>query len=232
MESTPLDAISPPANVLLLHDSQAQLPDCESLCCGADRTAILRVSFGGESCEEPPLGATDARVGVLSVGDVIRAGESSDEPDFSGPVAVDTVADPTDLSAIGVSISRFCEHWADEQVGVCFSSLDALLRQRDPEPIFEFIYYLNRRLETVDAMAHFHLDTSRHEDRIVAAFGEIFDEIVIDDSATGSIPEATDDDVASLLADIEAEPDSPTYPWETGQISEATDEDVEQVLGG
>ncbi|MFC3957610.1 DUF7504 family protein [Halovivax cerinus] len=232
MEHTPSSAIDPPANVLLVHDSQRRPADCESLCCDAGRTAIVRVSFAGEACDDKPVRATDAAVGLLSVGDVIRASASSEAPDFTGPIAVDTVADPTDLSAIGVSISRFCEHWADEDLGVCFNSLDALLRQRDPETVFEFIYYLNRRLETVGALAHFHLDAARHDDRIVAAFGEVFDAVVVDESATDSIPEATDDDVAALLSDVGTEPDRPAYPWESGQFSEATDEDIEQVLGG
>lgn len=232
MDPTTPAEIDPPSNVLLLHDSQRDPADCESFCCDSALTALLRVSFAGEDTGDLPVGATEPSMGILSVGDVIRANGMTEEPDFSGPVAVDTVSDPTDLSAIGVSISRFCEQWADERMGVCFNSLDALLRQSDPEPIFEFTYYLNRRLESVDALAHFHLDTAQHDDRIVAAFGEIFDAVVVDDSATGSVPEATDDDVATLLDEVDTQPDSPSYPWEDEQFSEATDEDIEQVLGG
>lgn len=232
MDSVSPDSVEPPANVLVLHDSRAHAEGCGAFCTHDECTALLQVTFAGQEREpETPTG-TDCQLGVLTVGDVIRAAEGGDEPDFSGPIAVDTVSDPTDLGAIGVSISRFCKRWYDQRIGVCFASLDALLRQTDPETVFEFTVYLNRRLESVGALAHYHLDPSQHPDAVVSAFVEIFDATVVDESATNSMPEATDDEVAELLADIDTTAQSPEYPWEQGSFSEATDEEIDRALGG
>ncbi|WP_254864086.1 DUF7504 family protein [Halovivax gelatinilyticus] len=228
MDALSPDAVEPPANVLFLHDSRTRTDGCSTMCTHDDRTALLQVSFAGDDVE--PVRGPETH-GLLTVGDVIRAAEAAGEPDFTGPVAVDVVSDPTDVAAIGVSISNFCKQWYDQRIGVCFHSLDALLRQTDPETIFEFSYYLNRRLESVGALAHFHLDPAQHPDRVVAAFGEIFDHTVVDESASDALPEATDDEVAELLADIEA-PESPEYPWEQHGVSEATEEEMERLLGG
>ncbi|WP_247729823.1 DUF7504 family protein [Halovivax limisalsi] len=231
MDSVSPDSIEPPANVLVLCDSRAHAEGCASLCTHDDCTALLQVTFAGQEREPETPSGGDRQLGVLSVGDVIRAAEDGGEPDFTGPVAVDTVSDPTDMGAIGVSISRFCKQWHDHRIGVCFASLDALLRQTDPETVFEFTVYLNRRLESVGALAHYHLDPARHPDAVVSAFLEIFDDTIVDESATNSMPEATDEEVAALLADVDTT-GATEYPWETGGFSEATDEEIERALGG
>ena len=233
MDPIPAADAGPPANVLLLHDSQVTPTGCGTLCTCDERTAELRVRFADDGAEPIPDEPAASKLGLLAVGDVIQAAETENGPDFSGEVAVDAVPDPTDLGAIGVSISQFCERWDDEErLVVCFHSLDALFRHAEAKTIFEFTYYLNRRLESVDALAHFHIDPTQHDDAIVAAFVDIFDEVVVDDSSNGTVPEATDDEVASLLADLDGGTDGPDYPWENDQFSEATDEEIEQSLSG
>ncbi|WP_408959830.1 hypothetical protein [Natrinema sp. 74] len=224
--STPA-AIDPPANVLLVHPKRTEPETCDQLCHDDGGTARLSVTFADEEPDYPDEDAVDGKHGQLTVGNVLTADESV--PDFDRSVVTDSVTDPTDLSAIGVAISRFCKHWseADEDITVCFDSLDGLLRHTSPKEVFQFTHVLTNRLANVDAYAHFHFDPTRHEDRVVSTFGTIFDAVVADD-ADESLPEATDEEVATLLAEWE---DEPTIDLEPDASTEATDEDIARILG-
>lgn len=227
MDSTTPAAIAPPANVLLVHPKRAEPAACEELCHDDDGTAHLAVTFADEEPDCPDEETIDGPLGQLTVGDVLIDDEST--PDFAEPIVSDSVTDPTDLSAIGVAISRFCKHWdeAGEEITVCFDSLDALLRHTSPKEVFQFTHVLTNRLSSVDAYAHFHFDPTRHEDRVVSTFGTIFDAVVADD-ADESLPEATDEDVAALLAEWDEEATADPKP---DADTEATDEDIARILG-
>ncbi|SEQ86872.1 DUF7504 family protein [Natrinema salaciae] len=231
MEPITPAAIDPPANVLLVHPSSDEPAACKQLCHDGGGTARLTVTFADETPERPDPDTIDGRCGLLTIGDVLSDTGEDTEPDFAEPVVADSVADPTDLSEIGVTISRFCKHWAesDEDVTVCFDSLDALLRHTSPKDVFQFTHVLTNRLSSVEAYAHFHFDPTRHEDRVVSTFGTIFDDVVADDT-DDSLPEATDDEVAALLAEWDDEPAFDLDP-DAASNSEATDEDIAQVLG-
>ncbi|ELZ11941.1 hypothetical protein C478_11043 [Natrinema thermotolerans DSM 11552] len=221
-------AIEPPANLLLVHPDCDEPDACEQLCHEGAETARLIVTFGDETPEPPAADDVDGKRGLLTIGDVLADSGTESSPDFGETVVTDSVTDPTDLSEIGVAISRFCKHWsaADEDIAVCFDSLDALLRHTSPEAVFQFAHVLTNRLANVDAYAHFHFDPTRHEDRVVSTFGTIFDEVVADDTDE-SLPEATDEEVADLLAEWE---DEASDDLEPAADSEATDEEIARTL--
>ncbi|WP_226005036.1 DUF7504 family protein [Natrinema salinisoli] len=232
MEPTTPAAIDPPANVLLVHSRHDEPDACEALCHDDGGTAHLTVTFDDEVPAYPDEETVDRKLGLLTVGNVLTDDSAESVPDFTEPVVSDTVTDPTDLSEIGVAVSRFCKHWAenDEEITVCFDSLDALLRHASPKDVFQFTHVLTNRLSSVDAYAHCHFDPNRHEDRVVSTFGTIFDSVVVADDADDSLPEATDDEVASLLAEWEDESAVDLTP-DPDSVTEATDEEIAQMLG-
>jgi len=227
MDPTTPAALDPPATVLLVHPKRTTPDACEELCYDGE-AAHLAVTFADEPPNCPDAEAVDGPFGQLTVGDVLTDGDES-EPDFSQPIVTDSVTDPTDLAAIGVAVSRFCKRWddADEEISVCFDSLDALLRHTSPTEVFQFTHVLANRFESVDAYAHFHFDPTHYEDRVVSTFGTIFDAVIAEDTDE-SLPEATDEDVAALLAEWDEASDAET---DLDTITEATDEDIERILG-
>lgn len=230
MDTTMPAAIDPPANVLLVHSERAAPNACGELCYDDSHTAHLAVTFADEEPDCPDKGAIDGPLGQLTIGDMLTDAVDESEPDFTRPIVTDSVTDPTDLSAIGVSISRFCKHWDDagEEITVCFDALDPLLRHTSPKAVFQFTHVLANRLSSVDAYAHFHFDPTRHEDRVVSTFGTIFDVVVADDETDESLPEATDEDVAALLAEWD---EAATTGAGSNGETEATDDDVARLLG-
>ncbi|ELY78847.1 DUF7504 family protein [Natrinema gari] len=229
MEPSTPAAIDPPANVLLVHPRHDEPAACEELCYDDGGTAHLTVTFADEEPTCPDAEAVDGKRGLITIGNVLTDDESVS--DFSHHVVSETVTDPTDLSEIGVAISRVCKHWAgnDEDITVCFDSLDALLRHTSPTDVFQFTHVLMNRLSSVDAYAHCHFDPTRHEDRVVSTFGTIFDSVVAEETSD-SLPEATDEEVTSLLAEWETESASDGAP-DPESVTEATDEDIAQLFG-
>ncbi|WP_312911096.1 DUF7504 family protein [Natronosalvus caseinilyticus] len=235
MEPSIPESIEAPSNVLLVHETNQPVDACHDLCQSCSEVAELRVSFAGAQTDcRPTASDGPAKLGIVSVGDVLRAAEATVGPDYSAPFVVDAIDDPTDLSALGVTISEFCEQWGDAyHVRICFHSLDMLLRYAPPKQVFHFAYVLTKRLSSVGAIAHFHLDPTAHEDRIVATFGSIFDEMVVDESVQDDLPEATDEDVAALLSNWDDEDGDEYESWPTtdpADFDEATDDDVARVL--
>lgn len=181
-----------------------------------DGIAELLVSYAAAGTGAHVSEATDrrpARKGIVSVGDEARSATAEGGPDFSGPVAVDAIADPGDLRSVGISVSRFCERWADTEVVVCFDSLGDLLDHASDDAVFRFVTLLTKRLSAADATAHFHLDPDAHDDSVVSTFASIFDRIVRpeeaadfaveDGDADGDVVEASDEEIRRLADEFE-----------------------------
>lgn len=189
--------------------------------------AELTVAFPGQR----PEGRTDGDASVtrvIVVGDVLQSAAGS-LPECSVAVAVEAIPDPTDLGAIGVSVSRFCDRWAGvDRIVVSVRSLERLLRLASPEKGFRFLHALLARLEQVGATTYASVDRSRFDDHLVATVGTLFDEVVVDD-ATESLPEASDRDVAEVFS-TPTPGDPLEAPPTSGSISEATDEELARHL--
>jgi hypothetical protein len=242
MESVAIDEDA--GNVLVTTDDVATCTGCLD---GGDpnRRAELTVTYPSESAEDAGFGnhgrMQPAKKGLVSVGDTIRSAAAWERagPDFTGAVAQDAIADPTNLQRLGTSISEFCQRWddGDYDIYVCFDSLSALLEYTSPEVVFQFCHVLTKRLESVDATGHFHLDPDRHEDETVATFQSIFDQVVGEETQAATIEvdyeEATDDDIAALAEDWSEEASYSIVGGTSDRpadVTEATDDDVEETL--
>jgi len=236
-------------NVLRLDSSDEPTPGTDT--CGVHpdedgsrRVGEIYVAYGRVERDEP-LRAPDfdpVRQGIVTVGDA-RSAAASQEPDVSGGVAMDAIADPGDLRRLGVSVSTFLEEWDDlDRVVLCFDSLTDVLDHVDPVAAFRFVHVLTNRLASVDAVAHFHLDPTVHDETVVETFAAIFDRVERvggpDDSPAidGTTDEATDEEVLETLESLNddrgfavVQPDRPTTATRDA-IDEANDEDIARAL--
>ncbi|MFW5938425.1 MAG: DUF7504 family protein [Halanaeroarchaeum sp.] len=239
------------ASVLLLdstNDSDAGDGTCRTLLDDdANRVGELRVVYGGHDEDVGPAPGIDrspARRGVIVVGDEVRSAAASGGPDFSGAVTVDAVSDPRDLQNIGLSVSEIVERWDDlDRIVLCFDSLTALLDHAQPDAAFRFVHVLTTRLESADAVAHFHLDPTAHDETVVNTFGPIFDAVERVESAGESsggtdepFAEATDEEILERLDELDDEErfvvvDPDGRPSASArEVDEATDEDIARAL--
>lgn len=123
-----------------------------------------------------------SRTGVVVVGDRTRttAAAGSAIPARPASPVVKTVADPTDLTGLGVAVSEFFETWAtdDNRLTVCFDSLTPLLAYVSVDRACRFLRTLTTRVDALGATAHYHLDSDAHDARTVSRLGSLFDEDV------------------------------------------------------
>lgn len=120
--------------------------------------------------------AETAVVTVGSAGPVAGRGPEPPHNDYH----VESVPDPGDLTGLGMALQDCLRAWQGDRydVGLCFDSLSILLQYADIERVYRFLHVLTRRLETVDASAHFHLDPAAHDERTVARLSALFDSVV------------------------------------------------------
>lgn len=201
MQPTSPDAIDVPAAVLYVSDGR---PPTDAGPVDEPGRARLNVTFVDREPETPdPDGS--APVGVVTIGDVL--GDSIDGSDDPAPDVTETVVDPTDIEAIGVTISQICEQWDREghPVTVTFDSLDELLDYTPVETVFRFVHVLTREFASLGVHAWFYFDPDSQPDRVQNVFTQLVDAIVVEKSDSEPHPEATDEEIAALYEDWEAE---------------------------
>jgi hypothetical protein len=110
------------------------------------------------------------RLGVVEVG--------TDES--VGGDRVRTVANTSDLTGIGITVTDFIKRWADadEPTVVCFDSLTPLLQYTEQERVYRFLDVTTRRLSQVCAVSHAHINPLAHDERTLQQLMGVFDAVV------------------------------------------------------
>lgn len=138
-------------------------------------------------------GRLPRRTAVVSVGGSTRSAAGADVgggPLLGTDVVVETVANPGDLTGIGMRVSEHLGAWTDDDARtvVCVDSLDALLQHADLSRLFRFLHVLTGRLRTTGAVAHCHLDPTAHDAQTVDTLLQLFDAAVeVDDEGETSV---------------------------------------------
>ncbi|MFB6172069.1 MAG: hypothetical protein ABEJ23_06010 [Haloarculaceae archaeon] len=121
-----------------------------------------------------------ANLGVVSVDESTRSAAARSASATTANGHVRSVSSPGDLTGLGIAISEYLSEWHGDgnRTVVCFHSLTPLLQYADARRVFQFLHVLTRRVESADAVAHYHLDPSAHDERTVRMLSSLFDEVV------------------------------------------------------
>lgn len=124
--------------------------------------------------------AGDGDPAAVSVVDVAAGPMDGPEPGSGASPDATTVTNPEDLTGLGIAINERLSDWADggHRVTLCFHSLTTLLQYASDERVFRFLHVLTRRLRSLDAVGHYHLDPTAVDDRTVHTFLQLFDAVV------------------------------------------------------
>lgn len=191
-------AVEPPANVLCRAPSFS--PGATEICPGlgpdGDRNLLL-VSLSGNPERRLETwkrhGNLPENVAVLSVEQsrgAATAGSSTGATRGPGgsTISTATVSDPGDLTGIGIKVNQCLSAWEDDDVGtdVCFDSVTTLLQYVDTRRAFRFLHVLTRRVQSVGALAHYHVDPGAHDEQTLATIEGVFSDVLEYDEATDS----------------------------------------------
>lgn len=138
----------------------------------ADRLQAWQTWIGNT----PPTEAT-----IVSVGEESRsAGFSTDLISPDSQLSIETVANGGDLTKLGIVLTNQLGQWNKntDQTVVCFHSLTTVLQYVELDRLFRFLHVALQRLRTADAIAHFHLDPSAHDQQTVNTLGQLFSAVV------------------------------------------------------
>ncbi len=100
--------------------------------------------------------------------------------------AVDTIRinNPDDLTRLGIVTTSAISDWNDDgaDIHVCFHPLNVPLQYKNQQSVFRFLHIFLNKLNSADAVSHFHIDPTASGPQSVSAFKPLFDSAVNIDS--------------------------------------------------
>jgi hypothetical protein len=202
VEAPDVEELEDAGNVLVLGPLRGRACDstCASLLTGSEPENVLFVTLthSAENRLEVTRQFADhapERVAVVRVGSS-QTRERSALSTATGPaeLTVTGVDDPSDLTRLGITISRCRSQWeADAPTTVCVHSLTELLQYADKQRLFRFIHILQAKLDAPNTVAHFHMDPEAHDPQTRSVFRTLFDTVVeINDDGTLTVTDTDD----------------------------------------
>jgi KaiC/GvpD/RAD55 family RecA-like ATPase len=89
---------------------------------------------------------------------------------------------PVDMTGIGIKLSEFLQAFYQEQgIGrnrIMVHSLSTLLMYSNLQTVFRFLHVFTGRVQSVDGLGLFCIDSSAHDDRTMNTLKQLFDGIV------------------------------------------------------
>jgi len=179
-----LDLVSDASNILVKgpDDTAAELNLCSRLLTSRENEPInfLLISVGENAGRRLSQLRNYVATPIenTTVLDVQSYNRDQDGSGLDDSVTVRTISDSTDLRRIGILTSKIISNWEErpEKIVVCLHSLSNLTEAvEDPEIVFRFLHVFNRRIESADARAHYHINPDRHDTQELGVFSSLFD---------------------------------------------------------
>lgn len=147
-----------------------------------DRTGARAANMVIISMEESPESIAGGPMDIPSM-------ESDPEPVDADHIDT-AVEHPDDLTGLGIYFSQHFDDWSDNDhfTVMCFDSLTSLLQYVDVRTAFRFLDVCTGRLRSSDAVGHFHMDPSAHDQQTVNRLKQLFDTVVeIEDDGSWTV---------------------------------------------
>ncbi|WP_336024203.1 DUF7504 family protein [Halobellus salinisoli] len=171
------------ASVLVLRPQTAAVDD------EAGRRHFVDDEGGAEllgiSFTQPPSAWYDAWCDTLdgepAAAAIITTPELAEDDIGDRPLDVDTVANPSNLTGIGVKSTPYLTDWTDATVTV--DSLTTLLQYADKQRVYRFLHVLTTRLRAAGATGLFYFDPTVQDEQTVELLKTLFDAVIECESA-------------------------------------------------
>ena len=88
---------------------------------------------------------------------------------------------PVDMTGIGIKLSAFLQAFGDrgiDQNRVMVHSLSTLLMYSDLQTVFRFLHVFTGRVQSVDGLGLYSIDSTAHDDQAMNTLKQLFDGIV------------------------------------------------------
>jgi archaellum biogenesis ATPase FlaH len=89
---------------------------------------------------------------------------------------------PVDMTGVGIKFSEILEDFYEKQGvernRVFLDSLSTLLMYSDLQTVFRFLHVFTGRIQSVDGLGLYAIDSSAHDDKTMSTLKQLFDGIV------------------------------------------------------
>lgn len=114
----------------------------------------------------------------VAVVDCVTRQQGSDVRDSD---RIKYASSPVDMTGIGIKLSEFLQAFADRGIDrsrIMVHSLSTLLMYADLQTVFRFLHVFTGRVQSVDGLGLFSIDSSAHDDQSLNTLKQLFDGIV------------------------------------------------------
>lgn len=118
-----------------------------------------------------------SRVGVVDC----RANSGDEGPETDSDAYVHHVRAPSDLTGIGIGITKGFERFREQGYDrgrVALASLSTMLNYTDRQTVFKFCHVLSARLDNSEYVGLFTIDDTAHDDQTMGVLKQAFDGMV------------------------------------------------------
>lgn len=86
-----------------------------------------------------------------------------------------TVADPGDLTGLGIRINECLDAWQNRDCVVVFDSVTTMLQYATTKQVFQFLHVLTSRMKRAGVMSVFYMDPEAHDAQTVSTIRSLFE---------------------------------------------------------
>lgn len=107
-----------------------------------------------------------------------RANSGRDERELDNGAFVYSVSEPSELTGIGIGVTKCFDRMRDADVRngrMGLTSLSTMVRYADRKTVFKFCHVLSQRLDSAGFVGLFTLNSGAHDDQTVAVIKQAFD---------------------------------------------------------
>jgi len=198
------------------------------------RENILSVTFSQTPAERLSLwrregdGTMPNRSAVVDGCGSTTAAERAAITEEMPEVSVDVLSDTAGPMELALTIGQYLGEWAQdsERTLACIHSLSELLDSFARGEVVQLINALDARLAATDAVAHYHLDPSAHDEQTVADIRPLFDAVAEHVPEDGwTVTTASRDEAPQFRGESSA-----LYPGETPTDQPPLDQSLDDVF--
>lgn len=189
MSEVPISVPAGSNNILLLAPSQVEANVCTGLYRSEDPEDIrcITITYLDDAGDRSRRWRTNQGSLPTELVVVEAGGNRGTAGKRESRDTVEVLREPADdLTWLGIHANEYLTRWfdLDDEIVLCLDSLSVMLQYVETERAYKFLHVLTSRVEQADALAHYHMDPSVHDDQTINLLKQLCDTAIEYDPET------------------------------------------------
>ncbi|WP_049982485.1 hypothetical protein [Halorubrum sp. BV1] len=144
-----------------------------------DGAIVVTTKDGGERVLKDYAKRTPYEGKPVAVVDCVTRQQGVSDPGESDRIKY--ASSPVDMTGIGIKLSEFLQAFSDRGIDrnrVMVHSLSTLLMYSDLQTVFRFLHVFTGRIQSVNGLGLFSIDSTAHDDQAMNTIKQLFDGVI------------------------------------------------------